>query len=103
MDIITKIYAANTNNLLDILGVGGTEVNFESIYKLIISAIKLATALAGIVGFVMFIYASILYVLSMGDDSKAETAKKTIIWSLIGLAVVAAATFIVNFVDRSLS
>ena len=100
--IVDKIYAATAiDSLRKVLNVGGTGADLNYVYKAIMSAVKIALSLAGIVGFVMFLYASILYVTSMGDDAKAETAKKTILWTIIGIAVIALATFIVNYVDRS--
>jgi len=56
--------------------------------------IRLAVYYAETVAFFFILYASFLYLTSYGDESKAESAKKTLIWSIIGLAVVIAANYL---------
>ena len=56
--------------------------------------IRLAVYYAEAVAFFFILYASFLYLTSYGDESKAENAKKTLIWSIIGLAVVIAANYL---------
>jgi len=55
---------------------------------------RLAVYYAETVAFFFILYASFLYLTSYGDESKAESAKKTLIWSIIGLAVVIAANYL---------
>jgi hypothetical protein len=43
---------------------------------------------AGVAAFIMIMYSSVVYLTSYGEESKAETAKKTLMWSVIGMAVV---------------
>ena len=97
--LIEKI---NAQTLKDITDFGGTEATLESSQDAIFAVIKIALDLAGMVGFIMILYASILYVISFGDESKAETAKKTLLWSIIGMIAVASAWFLVYFIDISL-
>lgn len=58
--------------------------------------IKLAVYYAELVAFFYILYASFLYITSFGDDSKAESGKKTLIWSIIGLAVVISANILLS-------
>jgi hypothetical protein len=64
--------------------------------------IRLAVLYAEGVALFFILYASFLYMTSYGDESKAESAKKTIIWALIGLAVVVSASTILNIFGRAL-
>lgn len=64
--------------------------------------IRLAALYAEGVALFLILYASFLYMTSYGDESKAESAKKTIIWSLIGLAVVISASTLLNLFSGSL-
>lgn len=42
------------------------------------------------------LYASFLYMTAYGDDSKAEAAKKTLIWAIIGLAFILGASYLLQ-------
>ena len=82
--------------------IGGTEANLETVMNLIVKIIDIALNVAVVVGVIMILYSAFLYVSSFGDESKAETAKKTLLWSIIGTIVVALARMIVNSVDKFL-
>lgn len=71
----------------------------EAVYGVIVFALQIA----GTVALAMIFYACILYVLSIGDDAKVETAKKTIYWALIGLAFITFSFFIVGFLAKQLA
>jgi len=49
------------------------------------------------------IYSGILYIISTGDSSKAETAKKNFTWAIIGVVLITLAYFIVSVVQDVLS
>jgi len=55
------------------------------------------------VGFIMVLYSAYLYFTAYGEESKAENAKKTLIWSIVGLIVVGLAKLIVGIINRELS
>jgi hypothetical protein len=59
----------------------------KCIELLLNAVVKLAVPIAAI--FIM--WSGFLFVTAMGDPGKLETAKKTILWSLIGLAIVVGA------------
>lgn len=57
---------------------------------------KIALTYAGIIAVIILLWGAFLYVTSYGDDAKIETAKKTVLWSIIGLVVLALAYTILN-------
>ena len=52
----------------------------------------------GIVAVIILIYGGVLFVLSQGDAGKAQKARQTIIYAIIGIIVVIIAGAITNFV-----
>ena len=94
LNLVEKAYAEVGINsaLKEFLGISSTEdavnADLNSITDTIGNVTQLALDLAGIVAFIMILYASIVYLTSYGDESRAEIAKKTLIWSVIGLAVI---------------
>lgn len=59
-------------------------------------------AIAGLVSTIFLIYGGITYITSSGDATKLQKAKNTILYSLIGLAIVALATVITAFVSSAI-
>lgn len=106
LDLITKTIAADdldkeVNSLFQ--GIGGTEASLESVVNYINTVIRVATSLAGIIALFMVFYSTILYVTNYGDDAKIETAKKTLLWSIIGLLFIAATKFIVYILEDAIN
>ncbi len=64
----------------------------------IAEVIRMAFVVAGIISVIVIIIAGIQFTLSSGDPGKVNTAKNSIIYALIGLAVCIFATTIVTFV-----
>lgn len=54
--------------------------------------------LSGTVALIFVIFGGIKYLISGGDQAKAESAKKTLTWSIVGLIVILSSFFIVNLV-----
>ena len=67
---------------------------------LVTGAINWFIAIAGLVSVIFIIYGGITYITSSGDPGKAKKAKDMILYSLIGLAIVALATIITAFVSN---
>lgn len=86
--LIEKVSATT---LGEILGFNGADPNkgLGDVLNFLKSLLGVATSLAGMIAVVMILYSAFLYVTAYGDDAKAETAKKTIFWAIIGLAVMA--------------
>lgn len=60
--------------------------------------VQLLSIVAGIITVIMVITAGFLYITSGGDAGKVGKAKTSLIYSLIGLAVIALSQFLVHFV-----
>lgn len=80
----------------------GAEENLKSAMEYVGSFIDIALNIAGIIAIAMILYSSFLYLSSFGEESKAETAKKTLIWAAVGALVIVAAKFIINAVGQML-
>lgn len=66
----------------------GAEANLSTINESIKKVIQYALDAAGVVALIMILYATIIYLTAYGEESKAELAKKTLVWSVIGLIVI---------------
>jgi lysylphosphatidylglycerol synthetase-like protein (DUF2156 family) len=60
--------------------------------------IQITVAAFAAIAVIVIIYAGIQYMLSQGDPAKTTTARNTIIYAAIGLAITALAFTIVSFV-----
>ena len=61
-------------------------------------AVTAALFIIGIIAVIMVIYSGILYITAAGDAGKLAKAKNSLIWSIVGLAVVILSYAIVRFV-----
>lgn len=57
---------------------------------------------AGIFALIAIIYGGLQYVTSAGDESKAQTAKKTITMAITGIVIIFLALVIIRFVKESI-
>jgi hypothetical protein len=78
----------------------GTGNDFNSILK---KVINILSVLVGAIAVIMIIIGGFRYVTSAGNDSGVQAAKKTIMYALIGLVVVALAQVIVHFVLNNIA
>ncbi|MGC1176501.1 MAG: pilin [Candidatus Saccharimonadales bacterium] len=84
---------ADANNGLD--QVGGSGVTFE---KVVSAAVVILSIIVGMAAVIMVIVSGMKYITSGGDSAKVSSAKTTLAYALIGLAVAALAQFLVHFV-----
>ncbi len=54
-------------------------------------------ALIGLIATIFLVYAGVRYITSAGDEKKAESAKHTILYAIIGLIVIGVSTVLVNY------
>jgi len=66
--------------------------------SLIIGIANVIAYIAGIIAIIILIVGSIKYITSNGDSNAVSSAKSTIIGALIGLAIIALAYTIIDFV-----
>ena len=107
LNLIEKVYAATadaTTKTLDDLHVPGstvtdkTSLSLGSVTQTVIYVTSWIMNLIGYVAAIYFLYGTILYIISFGNDAKAQKAKQTMINALIGLAIAVLARFIIYFV-----
>jgi len=60
--------------------------------------LSIATAIAGLAVFVMFLVGGFRYLTSMGDPKGTEAAKNTLTYAVVGLALIIGAWFILQFI-----
>lgn len=65
---------------------------------LLIKVTNIVTVIAGIAAVIMIIIGGLQFVLSGGDSKRAESARNTILYSVVGLVVIVLARFIIEFV-----
>jgi len=68
------------------------------IIDIILKAVNVLLAPAGAIAFGALVYGGYLYMTSGGDESRASRAKNTIVYALLGLAVIGIAGLVVNVV-----
>lgn len=88
-----------TNNILK----KGPGLELKDIVDAIPKIIDVALNLAAVVALIMIMYASLQYVFAYGDESKAENGKKTLIWSIVGLAITLTAKLMVSLLKKALN
>jgi len=74
----------------------------KGVEEIIDKIVMLLQAVAISVGTIMIIISGIQYLTSAGDEAKTTKAKKTILWTIVGVAIVIAAGFIVKFIKEIL-
>lgn len=74
----------------------------QSIPVIIGQVVRALLSLIGLIALVMFIYGGLLWMTSAGNTDKIDTAKKTLIWSSIGVLVTLGAASLVNFVLKTI-
>jgi len=61
---------------------------FQAIQPLFANILGVTLGLVGVILLIMFIWAGIIWMIAAGDSGKIVKAKKIMIWSLIGFAVI---------------
>lgn len=74
----------------------------EDIIEFIQDSMNLVMSISALTAVAMLVKAGIGYIISAGDETKAEKAQKEIIYSLVGLVIVFIAPLIIKFVIESL-
>lgn len=73
---------------------------FKGLEGIFQNIIQVATALAGIVFFIMLIMGGFNYLTAGSDPAKAEAAKKTITYAIGGLILLVLAFLILRFIQE---
>ncbi len=104
-------FAADTTDVCNGIGVvsgatgsttgTGCADNSGKLDSVIHTVINVFSAIVGFMAVVMMIIGGLKYITSGGDTSKVSSAKNTILFALIGLAIAASAQVLVHFVLNS--
>ncbi|MBI2588517.1 hypothetical protein HYW31_02255 [Candidatus Berkelbacteria bacterium] len=76
------------------------DLKWDDFIEILGSVINFAAFLGAGIALLFFIWGAIQYILAAGVEEKTETAKKTMLYALIGLVVMLAAYVIVGYVFR---
>ncbi|MBD3238051.1 MAG: hypothetical protein GF332_00220 [Candidatus Moranbacteria bacterium] len=74
----------------------------KEIWVYVQNILNLLLSLLGMIGIISLIYAGVVYLTSGGNQERAETAKKQMIYSIIGLFVAIGSMIIVKQIDSLL-
>jgi len=74
----------------------------NSVASILKTFIRWAVAIIGLLGIIAFIYAGYLYLTAGGDSTRLETAKKVLIYAIVGIAVAVLGLVAVMTIDRIL-
>jgi hypothetical protein len=100
--IIDKVSAIDTTITLKDNTTKWTNAGLNTAIDFVNKTSSIALDIAAIVGIIMIFYTALLYVGSFGEEAKAESAKKTLLWAAIGTLVVLAARIIIGIVSKLL-
>lgn len=87
------------------LGGSGIEnpIGKTTVEGIITAIIKWLAGLAGALAILALVWGGIMYIVSLGDDSRVNKAKSIIMWAIIGIAVVILSYVILSMVDKVLT
>jgi protein-S-isoprenylcysteine O-methyltransferase Ste14 len=80
----------------------GTNLPHATVMEIITSIMNWLLMVIGIVGVIGFAIAGILYLTSAGDESRIETAKKAMLYSIVGVIVALAGVVALRFAQNLL-
>jgi hypothetical protein len=91
---------ANTakGEVLQGIGETGNNCDDSKVDKVFQTIVQLLSMIVGIASVIVIIYAGLKYITSAGEQSRVASAKSTLLYALIGLAVAALAQLMVHFV-----
>ncbi|HEY4524634.1 MAG TPA: pilin [Patescibacteria group bacterium] len=75
---------------------------FTDIAGLVQAIINWLLGLGGALAVIAIVYSGIMYITAGDDPTKAETAKKNLVWAVIGVVIILLAYVIINEVARIL-
>lgn len=81
-------------------GVGqtGTDCTGDSVTNVVAAVVQILSIVVGVAAVLVIIISGLKYVTSAGDSNKISSAKNTLVYALIGLAVAAFAQVLVRYV-----
>lgn len=77
---------------------GATDCTGSGVTTIVSNAVQLLSIVIGIVAVVMILIAGFKYITASGDSNNISSAKSTLIYALIGIAIATLAQFLVHVV-----
>lgn len=74
-------------------------LQYDTITEVIDAVANFIAIVSSSIAVVMIIWAGIVYMTSGDNKDRTESAKKTIMWALIGIAIVWSAKFLIDLVE----
>ncbi len=68
--------------------------------KTLIDGLQIGFRFVALLALVALVIGGLLYILSFGNEDRAKTAKRIILYAIIGLLILAVSGMLVNFVIR---
>ncbi len=90
------IYAAAIDDIKS--GVGAADPGGPTVDNAIGTAINILSLIIGVAAIVMMMYGGYKYITSSGDSNKIASAKSTVMYALIGIAIAVLAQVLIRFV-----
>lgn len=84
--------------VLNGIGQTGADCDSSGVGKTAGNIVEILSYIAGIAAIIVIVIAGFKYITSNGDSGKISSAKNTLIYAMVGLAVAALARVIVNFI-----
>lgn len=78
----------------------GRVATIQGLECIFVRILNIATSLAGLAVFIMLLVGGFKYLTSGGDPKKAQSAKDTLTYAILGLVLVIAAWFILAFIEE---
>ncbi len=94
--LLTTIFTT----ILSVQPVFATTANISSINNFLTSIIQAIAGLAGLIATGFFVVGGFIYITSTGNPIKLEKAKRTLIFSSLGLAITIAAFVLSNIITQ---
>ncbi len=92
---------SSKGQVLEGVGQTGSNCSDTGITKTVEVVVEILSWVAGIAAIIMVIIAGFKYITSNGDAGKVGSAKTTLIYALVGIAIAALAQVLVHFVINS--
>lgn len=74
-------------------------ISTDDFTELVTNFLQWLLGIAGSIALLMLIYGGITYITSAGDQQKAETGKKIVMWTLFGLIIILASYSIIKVIE----
>ena len=92
-----------TFNDCDDLGIQCGSGNAGSdIVRIVVNIVNVLLSVVALIAAIFIIWGGFQYITSGGDENKAESAKRTILYAVVGLIIIGLSALIVNFVINAI-